>query len=437
MTRGAGSTEVQVGLVVALTVLAAPLPAAGQQPAQPVLPLQVFLDCQTFGCNRQFIRSELTWVNWVLDREAASVHLLITSQPAGGGGRRFNLEFIGRDAFADEQRQLSYVTAGDATNNEIREGLLEQIGLGLVPFALETPAAGRLSVRYSEPATGTRGAVPTDDPWNLWVFTLGVEGDVEGEETQSAIELEGSVQASRTTDSWRVRSGLEFSRAEDRRELEDRTVTTVRENWSMENFVVRGVASHWALGLRADVGKDTRFNQDLYVYVAPGIEYSVFPYTDFARRAVTFQYLVGGHHFGWTDTTLYGKIAESRLSESLTAAVEFVQPWGEVDMSMTGSHYLHDRRRWRFEVRGRLEVRLFQGFSVNLGGNYQWIRDQLHLPAAQLTDDEILLELQQLATNFSYGTFFGISYRFGSIFSGVVNPRFGGGGGRRGGGGFF
>ena len=73
--------------------------------------------------------------------------------------------------------------------------------------------------------------------------------------------------------------------------------------------------------------------------------------------------------------------------------------------------------------------------SARLGGNYHWIRDQLHLPASQLTDDEKLLELQQLATNFSYGTFFGISYRFGSIFSGVVNPRFGGGGG--GGGGFF
>ena len=49
-------------------------------------------------------------------------------------------------------------------------------------------------------------------------------------------------------------------------------------------------------------------------------------------------------------------------------------------------------------------MRLFQGFFVNLGLNYQWIRDQLHIPAEDLTEEEILLELQQLATDSRYQT---------------------------------
>jgi len=106
---------------------------------------------------------------------------------------------------------------------------------------------------------------------------------------------------------------------------------------------------------------------------------------------------VGRHH-------PLGFIEEQRLSQSLTAAVDLIQPWGELDVGISGSHYLHDLDRWRIELDGRFEVRLFQGFFVNLGLNYQWIRDQLHIPAEDLTEEEILLELQQLATNSRYQT---------------------------------
>ncbi len=38
----------------------------------------------------------------------------------------------------------------------------------------------------------------------------------------------------------------------------------------------------------------------------------------------------------------------------------------------------------------------------------------------------MLLHVQQLPTGYSYYANFGITYRFGSIFNNVVNPRFGG-----------
>ena len=66
-----------------------------------------------------------------------------------------------------------------------------------------------------------------------------------------------------------------------------------------------------------------------------------------------------------------------------------------------------------------------------MSGNYGWIRDQLYLPIADYSEAEILLRQRALATNFNYFTSFGVSYRFGSIFNNVVNPRFGGSGGGR------
>jgi hypothetical protein len=407
--------------------------AAAQEPQVPGR-IQVFLDCQAFGCDDDFIFTELTWVSWVRDRATADVHLLITSQDSGGGGELYTLDFLGNRGFAGREQRLGLSTSANATEDDAREALLERIGLGLVPFALGTTAAERLTVDYEE--SDVEEDVQLADPWNFWVFEVGLNGDVEGEDRQNAIELEGSLGASRTTADWRMGAELEFSRAEEEFQLSDRTVTSVRENWAVQNFAVKSVGDHWAVGLRADVGKNTRLNQDLFGYLAPGFEYSFFPYSDFARRAVTLQYVVGGNHFEWTDTTLYGFTAESRLSQSLTGAIEMVQPWGEVDLSVSGSQYLHDFDRWRLEFDGDFEVRVFQGFFVNFGGNYQWIRDQLHIPAGDLSDEEILLELQQLATDSRYQTFFGISYRFGSIFSEVVNPRFGGQGGGGGDGNF-
>jgi hypothetical protein len=37
----------------------------------------------------------------------------------------------------------------------------------------------------------------------------------------------------------------------------------------------------------------------------------------------------------------------------------------------------------------------------------------------------VLVNQRQLATSYRYYVFFGVSYTFGSIFSPIVNPRFG------------
>ena len=39
--------------------------------------------------------------------------------------------------------------------------------------------------------------------------------------------------------------------------------------------------------------------------------------------------------------------------------------------------------------------------------------------------EEILLELRELQSGYEYAFEFGLTYTFGSIFSAVVNPRFG------------
>jgi hypothetical protein len=100
-------------------------------------------------------------------------------------------------------------------------------------------------------------------------------------------------------------------------------------------------------------------------------------------------------------------------------------------MNPQGSHYFHDIKKNRFRVSGELDFRIFKGLSLDIDASYSATRDQLSLPKEGATLEEILLRRKELASGYRFSTSIGLSFRFGSVFSNVVNPRFGDGGGRR------
>ena len=58
-----------------------------------------------------------------------------------------------------------------------------------------------------------------------------------------------------------------------------------------------------------------------------------------------------------------------------------------------------------------------------MSGRASWIRDQLFLPAAGVSDEEILLQRRRVASNFDWDFGVGFSFQFGSIYNNVVNNR--------------
>ena len=138
--------------------------------------------------------------------------------------------------------------------------------------------------------------------------------------------------------------------------------------------------------------------------------------------------------FAWTvkddtrEETIYDKTKETLLRESLTITLRMKQPWGNISTSLQGSHYFYDFSKNRLQLYGSISLRLIKGFSFNWHGSFSMIHDQLSLVKADLSQEDILLRLKELSTTYSYSLSFGISYTFGSVYSNVVNPRFGAGG---------
>jgi len=418
------------------------VPASAQETSESTDDLlNLFFDCQGRGCrDLDFFRREIPVVNWVRDREDSDLHVLVTSQGTGGGGTLYSLSFIGRGASEGVDQELTASSSGDATDDDQRRALAEVLKLGLVRYLAGTPAADQIRISMGPEGgpggpggggPGGPGAGPEgDDPWDYWVFRVGGNGFMNGESSFSSSNFSGNFSANRTTADWKFNASARFSRNESKFVLSDGDeVVSLREDWSASSLLVKSLGPQWSVGARAGSGKSTFLNEEFRWNVSPGVEYNFFPYSESSRRSLTLQALMNVRHWDYIEETIYGETAETRLAASLTAGLNQIQPWGRTNLSVTGSQYLHDSDLYQVSVFGSIEVRLFKGFSVNVSGNYAWIRDQLYPAGGGATSDEILTRQKALETSYNYFTSFGISYRFGSIFNNVVNPRFGGGGG--------
>lgn len=406
---------------------------AQQTAAQGQEALNVFLDCQAPYCDSDHFRREITYVNWMRERQDAQVHILITAQQTGGGGWEFTFAFIGRGTFTGREDTLRYVSRNTDSPSEIRDGLTQTIKLGLVRYAARTPIGARLRITYQAGQGGPiQQARPEDDPWKFWTFRVGVGGDVSGEQRQRFLSYNANVNASRVTEDYKLT--LALSGNENRSEFDiadlDTTIVSVRSNWSGRVLSVWSLGPQWSFGVRGSVGGSTFLNRDLFVRAGPAIEYNFFPYNESTRRLIVVQYGVGIAGFDYEEETIFDRFTETRPEHQLVVGSEIQQPWGSVDVALTGNQYLHDLSKHSASLSGGVTLRLVRGLDLRVFGSVARIKDQLHLSKAGLTRDEILLRQRQLGTDFQYFSFFNLQYRFGSKFANVVNPRMrlGGGG---------
>jgi hypothetical protein len=298
-------------------------------------------------------------------------------------------------------------------------------------FVAGLPVANNIQITLRQPPGGGQTATqPEDDPWNFWVFSISGNGSVNGEESNSGYRVGGSLSADRVTEDWKLnlRANGSYSRTEYELSGSDTYLYTSR-SYGTNGLLVRSVTNHWSVGVRSSATVSTFRNEDLRFKFAPAVEYNVFPYAESSRRQLTFQYAAGINAVDYEEETIYEKTSETLFEHSLTGSLSFVQPWGTSSISLKGSQFLHDLSKNRLTAFGITNVRLFRGLSFNLFGSVSRVRDQLFLPREGATDEEILLRRRQLETTYTYRISGGFSYRFGSIFNNVVNPRFGGGGG--------
>lgn len=424
------SVRTAVALVLMLSTVAA---AQDRQAATPDA-ANVFLDCG-FRCDEDFLRTEITYVNWVRDRTVADVHLLVTTQSTGGGGTEFTLAFLGQQRFAGLADTLRHVAPPTNSSDDTRRGLARTIAMGLTRFVARTEAASRLTITGRPAADAAAAqATPARDPWNYWTFRINANTNFNGERSYESRYYYTSLNASRITAAWKITLSANQSQDMSRFVFEDdaggRTAfKSFKRSLGFNTLVVKSLTPHWSAGVRSGITSSTYYNQRANLSVIPSIEYNIFPYSQSTRRQLRMQYGVGGRRLEYRDTTIYGRIEEAKPLHTGSVALDLRQPWGSTTLSMDVQQYLDEPRNYRWSSYGNANVRVFKGFSFNLYGGYERLRDQIYISAQGATRDEILTRQRQLETGFYYWGGIGLSYTFGSIYNNIVNPRFGGTGG--------
>ncbi|HUQ48211.1 MAG TPA: hypothetical protein VM053_08220 [Gemmatimonadaceae bacterium] len=414
----------RIGFLFCLSLSAST--AIAQNVAATSGPLRVFLDCNAQGCDFDYFRTEIPYVDYVRDRTAASVHVLLSTQATGGGGREYTFNFIGLRDLAGVSDTLRYVSAQGSTSDDLRKGILRTLKLGLVRYLARTPAAERLQVSYAEAPAGSQAkAVPTHDPWNYWVFRTRANGNFNGESSQRFANLSGSFSADRLTKEWKFNNSVRVSYSESKFTFSDGTgFSSYSRSNGLSHLAVKSLSDHWSVGERMSTSSSTYQNMRRSFRFAPAVEYNIFPYSQSTRKQLTIQYSAGINSFHYRDTTIFEKIHEVRPDEALSASISMTQPWGSMSGSIQGSNYLDDFTKRRLELFNSMNARLFKGFSFNLFGSLSLVRDQISIAKGGASEQEILLQRRQLATSYSYFVGIGLTYTFGSIFNNVVNPRF-------------
>jgi hypothetical protein len=409
-------------------ILAAAASAAGLQPppgqqAAAAPQLKVFLDCQ--DCFSDFLRTEIEFIDYVRDPKEAEVHILITTAQTGGGGREYTVAFLGRGKFQGVDETLKTVTTSSDPDDIVRRQIATAMRAGLIRYLTREAVPPQLDLEVKLGTEDERPAV-AGDRWNNWVFSVRGSASFDGEESSKDRQLGASVSADRITPDWKITFGFEFDRETEEFDLdEDEPVKVRREERDFQSSVVKALGEHWSAGVFSEIESSTFQNIKLGLRAAPAVEYNVFPYSMYTRRQLRASYAVGVNDFQYYEITLFGKTEETLPQHELSLTYEQRERWGSLQARVEWSQFLHDLSRTRLEVDGEFSVRLARGLSVQSEINASRIRDQLSLPARGATDEEILLRLRQLESGYEYSFSIGLTYTFGSIFSSVVNPRFG------------
>lgn len=399
-------------------------PGATTSPSQ-VRRLRVYLDCE--DCFTEYLRGEIEWVDFVRQAQDADVHLFGSSRETGGGGREYALRFVGVGRFLSKDKELRALSLTGDPEDLRRRRVLDTVTVGLLSYMAVDglPPGLELTVK---PKEANDEEPPATDPWNLWVFEVGGNASIQAEESTRETEWSGSVSADRVTDRWKISFGGNIEQNTERFDLdEDDPFKVTRRSRELEGFAGRSLGPHWTLGLEAGVSASDFGNTEFSGRLMPAIEFSVFPYREYATRQLVLQYGAGLHHARYNEVTLFGKVRETIGRHVFTTRLDQKKPWGSLEVSVELSQYLHDMSKYRLEAQTDLSFRIIRGLSVNLEAQASRVRDQISLPLRGATPEEVLLRLRELQSSYQVEFQIGLTFSFGSLFNNVVNPRFGGG----------
>ena len=384
-------------------------------------PLKIYLDCNV--CDNTYIKQNLGNVEFVRDQSLGDVHLFFVTRSNGSGGREYEVDFIGKNKLESINYKLEFFLDSNMTSDDRRTKILEYIKLGLVRYWIATGNLENVSVSLPIPADEEEKQ-EVNDPWNYWVFRVGASGYFNGQETNKSSNLNFSLSAKRVTAQNKFSLNAGFSENKSTFTYDGSDIIAINNSKYINVNDIISINDHWSYGFFSNMGTSTYSNYKSYFQLQPAIEYNFFKYENSAKKQLVLSYRNGVRYNDYIERSVFGEDNELLWQHSILLGGSLRQEWGNVNAETFFNQYLHDTTLNSFGFYLGANVRIFKGFNFNIGGNYRITRNQVNLPAGDVSLEELLLQQQQLQSGYNYWVNVGFSYQFGSIYNSIVNPRF-------------
>ena len=385
--------------------------------------LKIYLDCNV--CDNTFIKQNLGNVQFVRDQGQGDVHLFFLTQNNGSGGRLYEIDFIGKNTFEAINYKVSFSTDTNMTSDDVRKRILEYIKLGLVRYWIEKGTLEGVSVSAPTPEVEEElNKTEVKDPWNYWVFRVGANGWFNGQESNKSSNVNFNVSAKRVTEKNKFSFRIGFNENKNTFTFDGEDIVSINSGKNLNVSDVISISDHWSVGAFGNLGTSTFGNYDFYWSFQPAIEFNFFKYEESAKKQLILSYRNGLRFNDYIERSVYAKDDELLWQHSILLGGSIRQEWGNINGEASFDQFLHDTTLNALNFYLGANVRLFKGFNFNVGGNYSITRNQINLPAGNVSLEELLLQQQQLESGYNYWFNVGVSYSFGSIYNTIVNPRF-------------
>ena len=386
----------------------------------------VYIDYEYGDLN--YIKEQITSVNYVRYKNEADVFILFTKQITGSYGKKITVDFTGENKFSGIDESLTFILKNGDTVEDERIKSVQILKLGLIRYFSRTDFADKLTITFP---TETIEKV-IEDRWNDWVFSTSLSGYFNGEESSNSMNMWGSLSASKVTEEMKVQFRFNGSMNRSKYEWDDEVYESSSYSKSFNAYLIKAWTDHLSYGLWTYAYTSSYSNIDLGIGLYPGIEYNIFPYSESNRKQLRFQYQLNPNYVDYDEQTIYEKYSEKLLKHSFKTEIDYIQSWGSMSISLVASQYLiiddvilENLEKNKLTLYGNVSWKIYKGLSLDLWGNASRVHDQLSLAAGDVTTEELLLRQKELQTQYTYFLSIGLSYSFGSIYNNIVNPRFG------------
>lgn len=382
--------------------------------------IKLFLKC---SCDSNYIRDQINYIDYVRDQEDANIILEVYGDPNGNRGK-YSIYFIGKNNFIGMDDKLSFESHPKMTNDEIRSGLKDKIQRGILKYLVKTTDINDLNISITKLDNNISDSDSLIvDKWKNWIFEISASGYYEKESSRKVNDFNGRFEVNRYTEDWRIETTLRFFKRIEEFLSETNNFKSSRVYKGAYGKIVRSISDHWSTGIFYGLSEDSYENIKFSNNFSPAIEYSIFPYKDVVRREMVLEYKIGYRKNNYQSKTIYGKNDEFLGTHSFAFKTRYRQNWGDIYSRFSFFTYLHDNSKNRLTFDNYLNIRIFEGFSLRLGAEIRFIRDQINLAAGQASIEDLLLQQRSIATDFYNEFRLGLTYTFGSAFNNIINTR--------------